>query len=179
MKKIRTIFKRDEIKRNLVTQDPHPECDWVFNGEGVATRKWDGTCFMIRDGKLYKRYDAKHGKIPPPNFEPAQDPDPITGHQPGWILVGDGPEDKWFREAPSPGHDGTFELVGPRINGNPEGFESHALVAHGYLQLDAPRTFDELKQYFKGKDIEGIVWHHPDGRMSKIKKKDFGLGRKE
>jgi hypothetical protein len=24
------------------------------------------------------------------------------------------------------------------------------------------------------KDIEGIVWHHPDGRMVKIKKKDFG-----
>ena len=24
-------------------------------------------------------------------------------------------------------------------------------------------------------DIEGIVWHHPDGRMAKIKRRDFGL----
>ena len=23
--------------------------------------------------------------------------------------------------------------------------------------------------------IEGIVWHHPDGRMAKIKARDFGI----
>ena len=25
------------------------------------------------------------------------------------------------------------------------------------------------------RNIEGIVWHHPDGRMVKIKARDFGL----
>jgi len=27
--------------------------------------------------------------------------------------------------------------------------------------------------------MEGIVWHHPDGRMVKIKGVDFGINRKE
>ena len=27
----------------------------------------------------------------------------------------------------------------------------------------------------KGHVVEGIVWHHPDGRMVKIKRKDFGF----
>jgi len=42
---------------------------------------------------------------------------------------------------------------------------------------DAPRKFEEIKAYLADKDIEGIVWHHPDGRMVKIKKKDFGYKR--
>lgn len=35
-----------------------------------------------------------------------------------------------------------------------------------------------LRSYLANKDIEGIVWHHPDGRMVKIKGKDFGLKRR-
>lgn len=49
---------------------------------------------MIRGGRLFKRYDAKHGKIPPPDFEPAQPPDDVTGHWPGWVPVGEGPADQ-------------------------------------------------------------------------------------
>lgn len=26
-------------------------------------------------------------------------------------------------------------------------------------------------------NVEGVVWHHPDGRMVKIKTRDFGLTR--
>jgi hypothetical protein len=26
-------------------------------------------------------------------------------------------------------------------------------------------------------NIEGIVWHHPDGRMAKLKLRDFGVKR--
>jgi hypothetical protein len=40
-----------------------------------------------------------------------------------------------------------------------------------------PRDFDGLRTWLAGKDIEGIVWHHPDGRMAKIKLRDFGLKR--
>lgn len=42
---------------------------------------------------------------------------------------------------------------------------------------DAPRTFDELKSYLATSDIEGIVWHPPDGRLVKIKGNDFGIKR--
>ena len=32
-----------------------------------------------------------------------------------------------------------------------------------------------LKKFFEvNKFLEGVVWHHPDGRMVKIKRKDFG-----
>src|SRR5690606_34157990 len=139
--------------------------------------KFDGTCCMVKDGILYKRYDAKKGKTPPEGFIPAQDPDPNTGHWPGWLRVSpDKPEDKWHIEAHDPElPDGTYELVGPKVQGNKYKLKKHELWEHGARVLSEPVTFNELKEWLKDKDIEGIVWHHSDGRMVKIKKKDFGL----
>ena len=182
MQKIVSLFARNYDGDRLVRDEVVSGAEWVVAGEGVATRKIDGTCCRVEWGKLYKRYDAKQGKTPPVGFEPAQDPDPVTGHWPGWIMIGDGPDDRWHRQAlenykgtPS---DGTYELVGPKVQGNPELICAHTLVRHGSEVLqDAPRTFAELREWFKGKNIEGIVWHHPDGRMVKIKKKDFGMKR--
>ena len=181
MKKIISLFVRNYETR-LVYDMIVPGAEWVVQGEGIATRKWDGTCCMIENGKFYKRYDRKKNKktgeykSSPAEWVPAQDPDPITGHYPGWVPVGTGPEDKWCVEAFDPSlPDGTYELCGPKIQGNPEQFEKHKLIPHGNEILDAPRTFDELKSWFVDKNIEGIVWHHPDGRMVKIKKKDFGV----
>lgn len=181
MKKIISLFQRNYDGDRLVRDEIVPGAEWVVAGEGRATRKWDGTCAMVRDGKLYKRYDAKQGKTPPPNFEPAQDYDEITGHMPGWVPVGDGPEDRWFREAfdayGGACHDGTYELCGPKVQGNPERLIGHELIVHGGVELDAPRSFSALRDYFASRDIEGIVWHHDDGRMVKIKAKDFGVRR--
>ena len=180
MKKIISLFQRNYDGDRLVRDEVVPGAEWVIAGEGVATRKWDGTCCLVRDGKLYRRYDAKRGKMPPPGFEPAQDYDPITGHMPGWIAVGGGPDDCWHREAEWIGvdGDGTYELCGPKVNGNAEGFDGHMLVRHGRSLIpDAPRDFEGLKRYLDGGGIEGIVWHHPDGRMVKIKAKDFGVSR--
>jgi hypothetical protein len=74
--------------------------------------------------------------------------------------------------------DDTYELCGTKINGNNEKLLTHILIRHGKTKfVDCPRTFEEIKEWFKGKDIEGIVWHHEDGRMVKIKKKDFGMKR--
>lgn len=178
MKKIISLFKRHYDGDRGVYNEIVEGAEWVANGEGVATRKWDGTSCLIRGGKLYKRFDAKRGKTPPPNFEPAQDPDPITGHHPGWIPVGDGPEDRWHREAWKPEKgiipDGTYELIGPKINGNRDKATEHMFMAHGDTQyVSCPRTYEEIKDWLADKEIEGVVWHHPDGRMVKIKKKDF------
>jgi hypothetical protein len=138
---------------------------------------------MIKEGALYKRYDAKNGKTPPVGFIPAQDPDAVTGHWPGWLTCNeDEPADKWFIEGfrnlceMHNGYppEGTYELVGPRINGNKDGFTVHGMIPHGKDELQAPRTFLELKAFFAEINIEGIVWHHSDGSMVKIKKKDFG-----
>jgi hypothetical protein len=186
MQKIISLFQRNYDGDRLVRDEVVPGAEWVIAGEGVATRKWDGTCCMIQDGKLFKRYDAKNGKTPPEGFIPAQDPDPITGHWPGWVEVSPtAKEDRWLREAIEPYGDlsvefepGTYELVGPRINGNPEGFESHQLVRHGIHIIEAlPRTFYHISHYLSIAGVEGIVWHHPNGRMVKIKAKDFGIKR--
>lgn len=191
MQKIPTLFKRDYEGNRHVYNEVVEGCEWVINGEGVATRKWDGTCCLVRDGNLYKRYDAKKGRTPPDGFEPAQPkPDAKTGHWPGWVPVSDGPDDQYHREAwdmmmsiieltdNQHPHDGTYELVGPKVQGNPEDFVSHALLLHGAQAVgDFPRDYVGIKTYLQTANIEGVVWHHPDGRMCKIKAKDFGIKR--
>lgn len=181
MKKIISLFQRNYDGDRLVRNELVPGAEWVAAGEGVPTRKMDGTCCLVENGKLFKRYEVKKGKTPPANFIPANEVDQETGKQQGWLPVGDGPEDIWHRAAFGIGHfaDGTYELIGPKVQGNPEGFSNHILWPHGseILAPDTPRTFDALRKYFEVCDIEGIVWHHPDGRMVKIKKKDFGLKR--
>lgn len=185
MKKIISLFQRNYDGDRQVRDEITPGAEWVIEGEGYATRKWDGTCCKIDKGILYKRYDAKNGKTPPEGFIPAQEPDPITGHWPGWLNVGDGKEDRFFRDALA-GYgeisaefaDGTYELVGPKINGNPEKFDRHHLIKHGNIIIeDLPRDFEHIEGYLSVAGIEGIVWHHPDGRMAKIKAKDFGIKR--
>ncbi len=191
MKKIISLFQRNYDTDRLVRDEIVPGAEWVQAGEGIATQKYDGTCCMIRNGELYARYDVKKGRVQPIDFIPAQDPDPITGHWPGWIKCNrDDKQWKWHFEAQDElqnslsGYvfeEGTYELCGPKINKNPEGFKSHKLIPHaGAVKYhDCPRTYNEIREWFMGKDIEGVVWHHPDGRMVKIKKKDYGLKRKE
>ena len=182
MQKIISLFQRNYDGDRLVRDEVVPGAEWVLAGEGVATQKFDGTCCMLCDGVLYKRYEVKSGKTPPANFEAASEVDPNTGKQQGWVPVGDGPEDRWHREAIDNldvKEDGTYELCGPKVQGNPENLSRHYLIPHGCVRIpSAPRTFNELREYFpRAGTMEGIVWHHQDGRMVKIKAKDFGLNR--
>lgn len=181
MKKIISLFQRNHGGDELVRNEIVPGAEWVVAGEGVATRKWDGTCCLIHNGQFYKRYEINPRKNHPvpTGFIQAQEPDPITGKTVGWIPVGEGTNDQWHREgfdASLP--NGTYELCGPKVQGNVEHLTVHRLIPHGADVIDdAPREFESLQSWFIGKDIEGIVWHHPDGRMVKMKKKDFGLTR--
>lgn len=186
MQKIITLFKRNDEAKNLVRNEVADGAEWVINGEGIATRKYDGTCCAFWNGRFYKRieWDIKKGQAPPSwlhwDFNPLQ----RSGH--GWLPISDDPADWMHREGflrgaddkGNPFSDGTYELCGPKLQKNPEQFSSYVLVPHGRDKLlDCPRTFNEIKEYLRDKDIEGVVWHHPDGRMVKIKKKDFGLKR--
>lgn len=181
MKKTPTIFKRNTKDMSAVLPERHEDCDWVFNGEGVATRKYDGTCCLIKEGKLFKRREIKKGKKAPDDFVLA-DHDEITGKTVGWVPVNlESKEDQWHAEAFAGGlSDGTYELLGPKIQGNPEGYEKHTLLKHSEAEtyLNAPREYEALASWLKDKNIEGVVYHHPDGRMAKIKKRDFGQNRK-
>lgn len=177
MQKIPTIFVRDFANNpKLVTREHNPECAWVFSGEGTATRKYDGTCCMFDGSSWFKRREVKPGKPIPAGFLQVNH-DHNTGKLMGWLAVE--MTDKWHNEAisnvkdPSPG---TYELCGPKIQGNPEGFSCHVLVAHADAEeLEVPREYDGLSNWMKNTLYEGIVFHHSDGRMAKIKRRDFDL----
>lgn len=184
MKKIPCVFV---CEGGRATRTVNPGCEWVLAGEGRATRKWDGTACMVRDGKLYARFDAKldkngNRKAPPPGAIPCQDPDPITGHWPHWVLVEDQPHYKWHRDAWNAAHefdellaDGTYELCGPAIGANAERLTSHALIPHGHCGVCVDPTFDGMRGLLSVLEIEGIVFHHSDGRMAKITRRHLGL----
>lgn len=195
MKKISTLFKKDPSDLSRVINEVNPENQWVFEDwdRVKATRKFDGTASAIFDGQLYKRYDVKGGKTPPPFAIPCQERDEITGHWPHWVLCNhDNPADKFHFEAfnripVGEREDGTYELCGPKVQGNPEQLDGHVLIPHGIHDVDIPALhtiqdpFGFLQFFFSerkdGRDIEGIVFHHEDGRMCKIRLSDFGLKR--
>lgn len=185
LRKIPTLFKRDFENNGQIIPEYNDGTEWVQNSEGVATRKYDGTSVLIKDHKMYKRYELKDGRTAPTDFV-LVDKDDTTGKTMGWVEVGNGNEDKWHREAIKGGNpddvsllDGTYELLGPKIQGNPERFSKHQLKKHSLATEydDVPIEFEALKSWLESKDIEGLVWHHPDGRMVKIKKKDYRLKR--
>jgi Txe/YoeB family toxin of Txe-Axe toxin-antitoxin module len=197
MRKIKTVFVIDRDNGHVAVDKVVAGSDWVVNGEGVATIKFDGTSCLWKDGKLWKRYDRKVKdrfrklvgkailemhmfKEPPEGFEPCEETwDTKTGHWPGWVPVSD--VDIWHREGldntdPATLVEGaTFELVGPRIQGNTLGLDRHMLLRHGCETVEVERSFAAIKDWLSNNRVEGLVFHHPDGRMAKIRRKDFGF----
>lgn len=199
MKKISTLFKKDPNDLGRVIKEVNPENEWVINGFGIPTRKFDGTSTAIFDGNLYKRFDVKlwkkkrgktiifteeqlKAKIPKGAI-PCQKPDEKSGHFPHWILCDrNDNSNKYHFEAFDKlenKEDGTYELCGEKVQGNPEKIKGHELIKHGIEVLIVPYlTFEGMRTYLENHDIEGIVFHHSENdKMCKIRKTDFGLVR--
>ena len=182
MKKMPTLFKREYLEKGgrRILNEVTPGCEWVLEGEGIATVKFDGTCCMVKDGKLYARFDMKPGRKLPGGAIPCQESaDPVTGHFPHWVPVEEHKTNyKWHWTAYQKSGvlpDGTYELCGPHFQGNPEKLAEDTFILHGSIVLpDVPRSFDGLKDYLEKHCIEGIVFHNGD-KMCKIKRKDFGF----
>lgn len=183
MRKIPTLFERDwDGDRRYVLPEVVPGCEWVTAGEGVPTRKFDGTCMMFDGERWWARREVKKDKPEPAGFV-ALETDEETGKTVGWEPAESSPSAKYHAEARTAGDGelldgwpaGTYELIGPKVNGNPEGASVHLLVAHAAAEplRDALRDFDGLAAWLHAHSYEGIVWRHPDGRMAKIKKRDF------
>lgn len=180
MKKIPTVFVRDPQDRKHVLPQVTPGCEWVLAGEGRATRKYDGTCVMYDGTAWWARREVKPGKTAPDNFV-AVDHDPVTGKTVGWEPAEQSAFAKWLKETGAYDLDwdaGTYELIGPKINGNPERKTGHILVPHGQAELKGlPLTYEGLKAEMTTGEWpehwEGVVFHHSDGRMAKIKRRDF------
>ncbi|MEL6760711.1 MAG: hypothetical protein AAFP04_09940 [Myxococcota bacterium] len=183
MEKIPTIFDRGENFR--VIDQVRAGCEWVFEGEGAATEKLDGTNvrLTIRAGQLVRVEKRKN----PTKTQKAK------GIIDGWYVDADeyGPEDRWIYECAKgtnvsnwPDGEHSCEALGPKIQGNPLSLQRHLCVPFNW---DAPsysdivRSFEGLKdvlsdldsKYSPGAAAEGLVFHHPDGRRAKIKRKDF------
>ncbi len=177
MRKIKTVFAIDRTSHRATEEVQE---HWVVEGEGVATIKHDGTSCMIKQGRLYKRFDAKQGRQLPEGFEPCEvAPDSVSGHWPGWIPVrDDDPSSKFHREALLRAEhlpDGTYELVGPKVQGNRYGLTGHELWRHGAVVVEVERTREGLLRWLEQNHEEGLVFHHSDGRMAKVRRKDFGI----
>jgi hypothetical protein len=180
MQKVPTLFRRDPDDMKRVTREVNPDCKWVLDGEGVATRKYDGTCVMHDGERWWARREVKPGKVAPANYV-LIGTDEITGKTVGWEPIEQSAFAKFHAEAlANQEHTGdhwapgTYELLGPKVNGNPEHLGCHELYEHAHAErLLTPRDFDGLRTALRTFEGEGIVWHHPDGRMAKLKRRDF------
>lgn len=183
MEKIPTLFERDE--RFHVIDRPRAECAWVFDGAGTGTEKLDGTNvrLTVRSGQLVRVEKRR-------NPSKAQK---LQGIVDGWYVDADNgsAEDKWILAAAgntdvSGWSDGehSCEALGPRVQGNPLGLDDHRCVPFNLAAPtlpEVPRSYRELRDFLATLDsrfspghlAEGIVFHHPDGRRAKIKRKDF------
>lgn len=191
MKKMPSLFNREFENHHVVRclNEVHPGCEWVLNGEGIATEKLDGTCCLIKDNNIYARYDFKRGrKNLPEGAIPCQEaPDPITRHFPHWVLCTNQPQYKYHIETFNTMKNnsikyqrliinGTYELCGPHFQSNPYSLDRDTLFHHGDKILEnVPRTYEGIRNYLENNYIEGIVFHRGNGEMCKIKRSDFGF----
>ena len=182
MKKIETIFDRgDDFK---VIPEPRVTCEWVFAGEGIVTEKLDGTNVRLTvSNSGITRVEKRRN---PTKQEKAE------GMEPGYIDANrDDPQDKHIFRAVdntdvSNWLDDLYEseAVGPKIQGNPLELEKPVCYPFMFKPIildNVSRDFNSIKEYIvnleskfsPGHPAEGVVFHHPDGRMAKIKRKDF------
>lgn len=202
MQKIPTLFVRNPDDRAHILNEVTPGCEWVVTDpHAIPTRKWDGTCVMLDDnGAWWARREVKPGKKAPDNYVPIST-DETTGKTVGWEPIAQSSFAGVHAEAlayrsdalafrslalalPSVPPPGTYELIGPKINGNPEDYPGHILIGHGWVpfseRLDfegAPRDYDGLRDWLTSRPYEGIVWWRDpaDPRCDKVKlkRRDF------
>jgi hypothetical protein len=112
--------------------------------------------------------------------------DHVTLKNVGWEPIAGSPFAKYHAEALTSSdvtaiwEPGTYELCGPKIQGNMEEFGRHTLVLHRTAtrhELE-DRSYDSIEAALRKLDWEGFVFHHENTRwMAKIKMRDFGLKR--
>lgn len=187
MEKIKTIFERNWETDRKVTDKLLVDFDFE---NAVATEKLDGMNIRVtvRSGYVVRVEKRRN----PSKAEKA------LGIVDPWYVDADAnlPDDKWIFDAVNhtdfttvPDGEWSAEAMGKNIQGNPLNLAENRVFIFSLPEWRAkitfervPHTYAELKEWLAvqrsriGNDapIEGIVWHHPDGTMVKIKRKDFG-----
>jgi len=187
-RKMTALFEIDRVQ-HVGTDVINEKSAWVFTEPAVATVKRDGTGVLVTEtGEILVRRSVKKGKRVPPGFRLAET-DPVTGHMFGVEPMEQSGFKAMLQEAlPATGkplEPGTYELCGPKVNGNPEGFDHHVLIRHGAEVLTAipdMRTVapEEAYALLKGiftelqeQGVEGVVWWGADDKRVKLRVKDF------
>ena len=178
MNKIPLLFLYDDNFR--MTTKPNPACQWVFDGDGFAIEKLDGTNVRITT-RCGTKVRVEQRRNPSKTEKRCGIVDP-------WYIDA---TDKWVLDAAActdttNWYDGEHctEAIGPKIQGNPLGLPRRVCVAFNLGEspmLEVERTYLGLRsfltsfnsRYAPGQLGEGIVFHHPDGRRAKIRRKDF------
>lgn len=191
MRKIPMLFemKFDDLGNRIIANKVSDRARAaLLAGEARATWKRDGTAAMLDEaGNWFMRRAVKPGKKAPEGFI-ALETDPNTNITFGWEPAAGTGFAKFWRAAIAEGGfaPGTFELVAPKINGNPEGVDAPKLIPHGSELvegvpdvediLDAEDPIGLLRPLFEGfKDngVEGIVWWVDGVPVVKLRAKDF------
>jgi hypothetical protein len=194
MKKMTTLYKQefDQLPNNKgrvfsgLSQETNTENDWVFTDPTtVAYRKLDGASAAIINGKVYYRYMSRQRKNTPAQIPvdgiPAQpNIDEATQTHPYWVPAeakGNGKHhyDAFINQPNLP--DGTYELIGPSINGNAEHAVTNILVPHNanklLVKLPTELTRESLKQLIMSQPWEGLVFRNSNDDMCKLRRVDF------
>lgn len=188
MKKIPCLFSIDH-EAHAATAELNPAAAFILGAESVrVTRKRDGQAMRLTEnGKWLTRRAVNGNKKAPEGFILEQH-DPNTGKSFGWEPVEISSVTKAFKDALSraegPLEPGTYELCGPKLQGNPENLEHHVLFPHGGEELEFPSLNDvpreEVKaaliprfREFAEQGIEGVVFWVDGSPAVKIRVKDF------
>lgn len=187
-RKMTALFEIDRVN-HVGTDVINDKSSWVFTEPAVATVKRDGTGVLITpEGEILVRRSVKKGKRIPEGFRLAET-DAFTGHMFGVEPMGQSSFKTVLEEAlqntSEPLDAGTFELCGPKVNGNPENFDRHILIRHGseilpvipdMQTVEPDEAFELLKDIFadlKTNGVEGVVWWGADDKRVKLRVKDF------
>lgn len=186
VKKMPALFEIDRLAHKATTVI-NEKAAWIFNEPARATIKRDGTSITVNeDGTVFARRAVKKGKTAPNGFIPAET-DSFTGSTFGLEPVTQSGFHKMFQQA-SQGRflpPGTYELCGPKINGNPESLSEPVLFSHGsddaieipdMSTMPREEAYETLKTIFadyKARGIEGVVWAGANGKRTKLRVKDF------
>lgn len=200
MRKIPTLFCKDQKQRYCI-----PRYKIVLTPQAVPLQKFDGTAMYLDMQDVWHRRLTT--KSPPPNFVWCTT-DRFSGKQTGWVpLRAADPFFKQHYEALQnlpldldfmPGHrderyePGTYELLGPKINGNPERLSTHRLMPHRHAPqisnislleiptLSVEESYTALKITLENIEIEGVVfWENNNDKfapVAKLRRKDFDYG---
>lgn len=148
---------------------------WLEELGVIAYRKYDGHACLVKDERLYKRYKLVANEAPPEGWIPSQG-------QYGWVPFPVPETLEWSNVYGQLVHHHlqgqTCELVGAGIRGNPEGSSTLRLMPHkGQIYRNCPRDAHLVPPWLERLPIEGIVWHHVDGRMAKLTHATIGSAR--